>query len=268
LVTVKTKKPLFVTIPHSGEKIPPEAPWLSSLPEPVQMRDVDRFVNRLYSKGIQELDLPCVIAEWHRYVVDLNRLPADVDQDSVEGAELKSGTHTTGFHWVKTTLGESILPRPLSREVHARWVKEYFEPFHAQVRAQYKQWFAQGFSKVYQIDAHSMPSKGTSAHRDPGETRAPIVVSDQNGKSCETRFKDLVIEAYEHAGFKVAYNWPYIGGRVTQTYGRPELGQHCIQVEMNRALYMDEETKKILPAEAEKISGKVALALRYVYDRL
>ena len=260
-------KPLFITIPHSGEKIPAEAHWLSALPEPIKMQDVDRYVDQLYLPAINNMGLPSVIAEWHRYVVDLNRLPEDIDQDSVENAPLKSGTHTQGFHWVKTTRGEVLLPKALSSDIHQRWVKNYFEPFHDLVRAQYKTFLAKN-PKAYQIDAHSMPSKGTAAHRDPGETRAPIVVSDQNGVSCETRFKDLVIEAYERAGFKVAYNWPYIGGRVTQTYGKPELGQHCIQVEMNRALYMNEETKQLIPSEAEKISNKVALALRYIYDRL
>ena len=261
-------KPIFVSIPHSGEKIPAEAPWLAKLPEALKMCDVDRFVDQLYTKAIQEVGLPSVIAEWHRYVVDLNRLPEDIDQDSVVGAPLQAGTHTQGFHWVKTTKGERLLPQPLSQAVHDKWVREYFQPFHDQVRRHYQNFFDQGFKKVYQIDAHSMPSVGTAAHRDPGETRASIVVSDQNGKSCETSFKDLVIEAYERAGFQVAYNWPYVGGRVTQTYGKPEQGQHCIQVEMNRSLYMNEETKKLIPDKAEKVRNKVALALRYIYDRL
>lgn len=261
-------KPLFVSIPHSGEKIPAEAHWLSSLPEPIQMCDVDRFVDLLYKPAIKSLSLPSVIAEWHRYVVDLNRLPEDIDQNSVEGAELPAGTHTTGFHWIKTTKGDQILPQPLSKETHAAWVKAYFLPFHQQVKEQYERYFARGFKKVYQIDAHSMPSMGTAAHRDPGQRRAEIVISDQEGKSCEAKFKDLVIEAYKKSGFEVAYNWPYLGGRVTQTYGKPEVGQHCIQVEMNRSLYMDETSKALLKDKAEGVIPRITAALRYIYENL
>lgn len=261
-------KPLFVTIPHSGEKIPPEATWLDALPEPIKMCDVDRYVDQLYKQGLESLKLPCVIAEWHRYIVDLNRLPEDIDQDSVEGASLPPGSHTTGFHWVKTTRGQRLMPQPLSRTLHEEWTQKYFLPFHKKVKAEYQRFFQAGHDKVYQLDAHSMPSVGTSAHRDPGQKRAQIVVSDQNGKSCEARFKDLVISSYEKAGFEVAYNWPYVGGRVTQTYGKPEKGQHCIQVEMNRSLYMDEESKQLLIEPAKAVSDKVSLALRYIYEGL
>ena len=89
---------------------------------------------------------------------------------------------------------------------------------------------------------------GTRMHRDPGERRADIVVSDCLGKSCDPHFRDLVIAAYTISGFKVGYNWPYMGGRVTEQYGHPSKGQHAIQVELNRALYMDEKTKKLLPS--------------------
>ncbi|WP_161971440.1 N-formylglutamate amidohydrolase, partial [Escherichia coli] len=57
--------------------------------------------------------------------------------------------------------------------------------------------------------------------------RADIVVSDSKGKSCDPRFKDLVIAAYASAGFKVGYNWPYFGGRVTEQYGDPKREQHA-----------------------------------------
>lgn len=261
-------KPIFVSIPHSGEKIPSEATWLTSLPEPIQMCDVDRYVDLLYRPAIEDLKLPSVVAEWHRYVVDLNRLPGDVDQSSVIGAKLPSGTHTTGFHWIKTTRGDQILPQPLSKEMHEEWVKNYFEPFHDHVKKQYKGFFDHGFKKVYQIDAHSMPSMGTSAHRDPGQKRAEIVISDQEGKSCDPEFKNLVIEAFKSAGFEVRYNWPYLGGRVTQTYGKPELGQHCIQVEMNRSLYMNEENKKLLKERAASVQEQVVKALRYIWQGL
>ena len=98
-------KAFFISIPHSGERVPPEAVWLQGLPEGVLMCDVDRYVDRLYQPVVDGLKLGLVKTQWHRYVVDLNRLAEDVDADSVEGSTNASGKFTTGLHWVKTTRG-------------------------------------------------------------------------------------------------------------------------------------------------------------------
>ena len=261
-------KPFFISIPHSGERVPSEASWLQGLPEPILMCDVDRFVDTLYQPIVRELRLACVQTQWHRYVVDLNRLAEDVDCDSVEGHENPSGKFTTGLHWVKTTRGDILMKQPIPRRQHQLLVDRYFKPFHSDVQATYSFFRERGAEKIYHLDAHSMPSKGTSAHRDPGQTRADVVVSDWEGKSCETSFKDLVIEAYSQTGLKVGYNWPYLGGRVTQTYGQPQNGQHAIQVELNRALYMDEESKRLVPEKAEALQKKLASAVRWIHQRV
>ena len=107
----------------------------------------------------------------------------------------------------------------MPESLHKELINKYYWPFHEKVKATYEAIKAQGFSKVYHIDAHSMPSLGTQFHRDPGETRAEIVISDLEGKSCEPEFKDLVVHSFKSAGFEVAYNWPYKGGRVTEIYG-------------------------------------------------
>jgi N-formylglutamate amidohydrolase len=104
-------------------------------------------------------------------------------------------------------------------------------------------------------------------HKDPGQLRADIVISDCLGKSCHKNFKDLVTHAYEKSGFKVAYNWPYVGGRVTETYGKPELGQQALQVELNRGLYMDEKTKQLLP-QYKEIQQKIYEALSVIKSEL
>jgi N-formylglutamate deformylase len=254
-------KAFFISIPHSGEKVPAEATWLQGLPEPILMCDIDRFVDRLYAPAIRAVGCPAVIAETHRYVVDLNRLPNDIDVDSVVGASSPSGKFPRGLHWIYTTHRQTLMPKPISMAFHNELVKKYFEPFHQQVRGQYESWRRNGAKAVYHLDAHSMPSMGTSEHADPGQRRADIVVSDCKGKSCETRFKDLVIGSYETAGFKVAYNWPYVGGRVTETYGQPQIGQHAIQVELNRSLYMNEETKRLNEKDSAEVSNRISTAL-------
>jgi N-formylglutamate deformylase len=41
-------------------------------------------------------------------------------------------------------------------------------------------------------------------------------------------------------GYAVSRNKPYAGGFITEHYGNPAAGLHAIQLELNRALYMDE----------------------------
>lgn len=260
--------PLIISIPHSGEEIPPQTPWLKDLPEEVLMCDVDRFVDLLYAPALTQLAIPSIKTQWHRYAADLNRLPDDVDEASVEGHPNPAGTYNRGFHWEITTYKHQIMKKPMSVKAHNELVDLVYTPFHMGVRGLFAEQKEKGFQKVFHIDAHSMPSVGTSEHRDPGERRADIVVSDQKGKSCDPRFKDLVIAAYATAGFKVGYNWPYFGGRVTEQYGHPDQGQHTIQVEISRSLYMNEVTKKMGVGRTKEIQEKIEFALRYIKSRL
>ena len=232
------------------------------------MYDVDRYVDRLYTPVLVELGIEVVKTEWHRYAVDLNRLADDIDRDSVQGDANASGKFPRGFHWSITTVGEALMPGPMPRATHDLIVLKYFTPFHHETRAALERLRARVAPVTYHIDLHSMPSVGTKEHRDPGEHRADVVISDCEGKSCSSEFKNLVIQAYAQSGFKVAYNWPYKGGRLTETYGKPAQGQHAIQVELNRALYMDETTKAPLNVEFAEIQTRVATALRYVHDSL
>jgi len=257
---------LIVTIPHSGEKIPDACFWLQNLSENVLMCDVDRYIDVIYESSLQVLNIPHHKTIWHRYAVDLNRVPTDIDCDSVVGNENPSGKFSRGYHWVVTTLNQKLMQSPIDQKLHQELTALIYDPFHSGVR----DLFNEGFKKsknVFHIDAHSMPSKGTSQHKDPGELRADVVVSDCLGSSCHPHFRDLVIAAYVTAGFKVAYNWPYVGGRVTEQYGHPAKGQHTIQVELNRMLYMNETTKKVSPTHIE-VQSKIEKALVYIKSEL
>lgn len=258
--------PFFVTIPHSGEKVPDFCHWLQGLPEEILMCDVDRYVDRLYEPAIASFQLPSVKTEWHRYAADLNRVPEDIDADSVVGAPAKSGTHPRGFHWVITTTETRLMKEPMDQQTHMKLVDLIYEPFHRAVRNQYKKFADAGAQRIFHLDLHSMPSLGTSQHRDPGERRADIVVSDSRGKSALPEFVDWVMSSYARAGFKVAYNWPYFGGRVTEQYGRPSQGHHCVQVELNRSLYMNETTKKLDTERMEVLVPRLELALKRIKE--
>lgn len=260
--------PFFISIPHSGENVAEETPWLNHLAPRVLMCDIDRYVDRLYQTVIEKTKITSIVAEWHRYVVDLNRFPDDIDEDSVIGAPHIKGTHPKGLHWSVTTKGDTLITEPMSMEKHELLVKKYYQPFHSGVGKIYQDFERRKFKNIFQLDAHSMPSVGAPLHRDPGQERAEIVVSDCQGKSCMGEYTELVMAAYKKAGFEVAHNWPYLGGRITERYGQPEKGHHAIQVELNRRLYMDETSKELKESEAEKVSEQITQAVGFVCEGL
>lgn len=253
-------------MPHAGERVPPEVSWLQGLGEPHLMRDVDRYVDELYDPVIKLLQIPAVIADTHRYVVDLNRFEHEFDAQAVAGAPLPAGQHPKGLHWSITTEKEPLITQPMPMALHEELLAKYYRPFHDQVKSLRQSVKKQG--RVYHLDAHSMPSVGTSLHPDPGERRADVVISDFYGKSCESAFRDLVLRAYQDAGFQVAYNYPYIGGGITQMYGQPDQGCHTLQVELNRDLYMNETSKDRLATQFIQVQKQISAAIKVIYNQI
>ena len=240
---------LFASIPHSGTIIPPEAYWLKSLNPSLLMCDVDAFVDDLYKHTLDHFNIPFVVFKWHRYSVDANRFSTDISSKTVEMPKkhkLKQNTkeNPSDIHWHKTTQGDVLIPKPLSQTLHKELIRKYYDPFHQKIKRLISHFQNQGQRSIYFLDLHSMPSQGLDFHRDKGEIRKPIVISDNQSQSCSKNFTELVVKAYETAGFKVGLNWPYSGGAITQHYGNPKIGLHGLQVELNRALYMDEKTKQ------------------------
>lgn len=260
-------KSLLVTIPHSGETIPPEAKWLKEIPEALLLCDLDRFVDQLYSDHLERLKIPWVKSKWHRYAGDLNRLATDVDLDTVEGANHAHGKFSRGFIWKITTRGDLLLKEPLSHEIYNELVQKYYKQFHLEVEGLYLKLSELGCEEIFHLDAHSMPSVGTTEHRDPGQKRADVVISDCDGSSCSKDFSNLVRTSFESQGFSISYNWPYKGGRITEQYGRPQIGRHAIQVELNRALYMNEESRQ-KNNRFEETKARIGLALESIHTQL
>jgi N-formylglutamate deformylase len=258
-VSKPSELPVLLSIPHAGEDVPPEVTWLHGLPETTLMRDVDRFVDQLYGPAMNKYPWPCVVASTHRYVVDLNRGLDEYDQDAVLGAPNPSRTFPKGLHWSITTESETLIHKPMSMELHNQVVRDYYQTFHDQLHEAGNK-IREQYNQVFHLDLHSMPSKGTSLHPDPGQMRAEVVISDFHGQSCSSHWRDLVMHAFQGAGFEVAYNWPYVGGGITKMYGQPDQSWHTLQIELNRNLYMNESTKKIIEDKAQVLQKKLVLA--------
>jgi N-formylglutamate amidohydrolase len=165
--------------------------------------------------------------------------------------------------------GEAIYRgRVPSDEIEQR-LEACWRPYHTALSSLLEQTHRR-FGSALLIDAHSMPSSASGiTSRDRGE-RVDIVLGDNHGESCAPDLVECVERWFARHGLKVSRNQPYAGGFTTQRYGRPGLNRHALQIEINRALYMDEGRHEKLPAAAaiervmtgllEEIS-RVALAL-------
>jgi N-formylglutamate amidohydrolase len=137
-----------------------------------------------------------------------------------------------------------VLLRPLGHaELDAR-LERYYAPYHAALQQQIKR-LSDRFGYVILLAAHSMPSLGRSTHRDPGSQRADIVPGTCGRTSADPRVIDLVDAHFRGAGLRVRHDDPYKGGYTTSHYGRPAERCHAIQIELNRALYVDEQSFRI-----------------------
>ena len=96
---------------------------------------------------------------------------------------------------------------------------------------------------VWQLDVHSMKSVGTAITPDgPGAERPDMVLGDLEGRSCDPAFTAFVAERLRALGYTVSVNDPYKGAEILRCHGNPAKGRHALQIEMKRALYMDEAT--------------------------
>ena len=121
------------------------------------------------------------------------------------------------------------------------------------------------FGEAMLIDCHSMPHEAIEAHTRPGQPRPEVVLGDRYGAAAGREVMDRVEAAFAAAGLRVVRNAPFAGAYVAQAYGRPSRGVHVVQVEIDRALYMDEARVEPLPGFAafrELMGGVVADLLR------
>ncbi len=249
---LRLTSPVVVSSPHSGNVYPPEFLAQSRLHPSVLRRSEDMHVDRLV-EGVSELGAPLIRAHFPRAYVDANREPFELDPRMFEGrlpqhANTRSLRVAGGLGSIPKVVGDNL-------EIYAgRWpVEEALEriqschrPYHAAL-ARLLQRAMRGFGVSILLDLHSMPS--ASVERDGGR-RVDIVLGDRFGTSAAPELVDLAESWLRGAGYGVTRNRPYAGGYITEHYGAPDAGQHALQVEINRALYMNESTGALLPGAA------------------
>jgi len=238
-----SSSPVLVEVPHSGLQVPPEIESEIDATPSAMLRDSDMYVDQLYERA-PEHGATLLVSRVSRYVVDLNRGPDDVDSGAVP--RHPSGRHlpARGVVWRAKTDGTPLLRAPLSIEQFTRRLSLFYEPYHRTLREVAARIHEQ-HGQVMILAAHSMPSTGRRAFGGREVRRADVVPGTRGRSTADGRIIDLIDSHFREAGLSVRHDDPYRGGWTTSNYGAPRRGQHAVQIELNRALYVDEQTNEI-----------------------
>lgn len=239
---------LVLDSPHSGFEFPADFDAIVSEEE---LRDgEDCFVDELYAPAT-ELGVPLLAATFPRTYLDPNRHRGDVDLELVEGGVwpheyVPSGKARIGKALVWRTLddGRPIYGRRLKVDEILARIERCHVPYHAALREQLDAGHAK-HGVVYHINCHSMNAvSGVMGEGGAGRKRADFVLGDRDGTTCDPAFTDFVRSVLESMGYNVKVNDPYKGVELVRAFGDPRAGRHSLQIEINKRLYMDEDTRR------------------------
>jgi len=237
--------PVLVEVPHSGLQVPPEVESEIDATPSAMLRDSDIYVDQLYQNAPQN-GATLLVSRVSRYVVDLNRGPDDVDSAAVPRHPKGRHIPARGVVWRARTDGTPLLRAPLTVQQFTRRLELFYEPYHRTLREVASQ-IREQHGRVVIVAAHSMPSTGRRMLGGGEVRRADIVPGTRGRSTADGRIIDLIDSHFREAGLSVKHDDPYRGGWTTSSYGAPKRGQHAVQIELNRALYVDEHTSEIKP---------------------
>ncbi|MDO9411338.1 MAG: N-formylglutamate amidohydrolase [Pseudolabrys sp.] len=242
LEPVTLRGPALFNSPHSGSTYPLEFLSLSRLEIGTLRRSEDSFVDELMA-GVVDEGYPLMRAHFPRCFVDVNREPYELDPRMFDGrlpsfANTRSMRVAGGLGTVARVVGDAqeIYDCRIPIDDALARIETLYKPYHRALRKLFTK-LHRDFGAAMLIDCHSMPS--SAGHKDE-RPRPEFVLGDRYGTSCVGVVSEVAEQTLRGMGYTVSRNKPYAGGFITEHYGNPAAGLHAIQLEINRALYMDE----------------------------
>jgi N-formylglutamate amidohydrolase len=255
----RQRVPFLFASPHSGRHYPASLLERSRLDSTALRRSEDAFVDELFA-GVVALGAPLLTANFPRALLDVNRGMTELDAGMFEGT-LGVPVDPPG---PRVVAGLGVIPRIVrdgaeiyrgkldGAEARTR-LSELYQPYHRALAGLMEETHA-GFGVAALIDCHSMPS---------ALSVPDIVLGDRYGASAATQLTARAEAALTREGFSVARNTPYAGGYTTVLYGRAASGRHALQIEINRALYLDEDKITKKPA-FETVRARLMRAMQWL----
>ncbi|MFZ1107310.1 MAG: N-formylglutamate amidohydrolase [Rhodomicrobium sp.] len=241
------RAPVVFNSPHSGRVYPSVFISSSRLSAQALRKSEDAYVDELLSSAPAH-GAALMQAHFPRAYIDINREPYELDPvlfngrlpDFVNSQSLRA---VGGLGTIARIVNdkEEIYHGPLTLETAFVRIERLYKPYHAALKELVDATRAR-FGAAFLLDCHSMPSQQADRGSWPD-----FVLGDRFGASCAPEITRLVQASLKSLGYRVALNKPYAGGYITEHYGKPDQGVHALQIEVDRGLYMNEETFEKAP---------------------
>lgn len=234
--------PLLISVPHDGVHLPRAIRRRMTMAG-AALPDTDWHVGELYAFA-RELGASILIANYSRYLVDLNR-PANDDA-------LYPGQVATGLCPQQTFAGEDIYTSGAidDSEMEDR-VAGYWKPYHDKIQST-----LQSIRDVHGVallwDAHSIASVVPRLF----DGELPVLnIGTDGGRSCAQAIVQAVAEVAASSPYSHVVNGRFQGGFITRHYGDPAHSVHAIQLEIAQRAYLDEKTTNFDARKASNLRG-------------
>lgn len=261
--------PIVVESPHSGMVFPEDFRPLA--PYAAIQTTWDAFVDELWSES-PDAGATLLAATFPRAYVDVNRAEDDIDETLLGEPWPVALTPTDYTRRGMGLIRRNALPdvpmydRALTvAEVEHR-ITTYYRPYREALRRALDAAHARS-GIAFHVDCHSMKSRGNAMNVDHGAERPDLVISDRHGTTADPAHTAWACDWFQGRGYSVQMNVPYQGGDLVRSFGNPSVGRHSIQIEINRARYMDEAA--FTPsADFSAMRASCAAFVRALADRL
>ncbi|MGE3150830.1 MAG: N-formylglutamate amidohydrolase [Pseudorhodoplanes sp.] len=238
-------RPFVLEAPRSGREYPNDFRVAASFND--VHSSVSQYVEELY-RDAPDAGASLLWALFPNSYIDANRHLDDIDPDLLNepwptplSPSEKSVQLGTGLIHKVAKPGVALYDRKLSVEEVKHRIDRYYRPYHGKVAAIIDD-NVKAFDRSWHWSCHRMAPVGQPHARDAGRPRKDFCISDGGGKTSDKVFLDATVSAFQSEGFTTSVNDPYLGAAAIRLHGKPDANRHSLQIEMNKALYMDEQT--------------------------
>ena len=263
--------PLIIDSPHSGTEYPLDFNHQADF---AQLRQAeDSYVDELY-KHVSSIGGVFLDAKFPRSYIDPNRsendfILEDLHEKNNSACEIRfkpsiKSQLGIGLVWLKVPPnGELMYKDKITLKQLMHRVNTYHRPYHKILKNILDNTYKK-FGNFYHVNAHSMQNQATAmSDQSQGTKRPDFVIGDREGTSCKRRFTDLIVDFLKSLNYSVDVNYPYKGMELIRAYSDPLQNKNSVQIEVNRKLYMNEETRekidnfKILKQDLKKLINEI-----------
>lgn len=267
----KTRIPLVLDSPHSGFKYPRDFNY--SCPKRFLDKSIDAYVEQLFERGV-DYGADLLHALFVRTYIDPNRNIMDIDPLLLSkpwpGPIKPSEKSKLGVGLIRRLCTKDLMvyQRKLTPVEVKKRIDNYYTPYHRALEKLINQAYKK-FGFVWHLNCHSMPSAVPTTVNVFDENKGyDFVLGNRDGTTASAEFTNFIKDLLTQMGYKVSLNHPYKGVELVQAYSNVKKGIESVQIEINRALYMDEETLrktnnfKFLSRDIDALLYRLSLAAK------